>query len=699
MEMFKESSRNQFALFLGLLVLVGSCMFSLYAVYRLEKALVERRDATEALESYDELAKKVKDWALVLQVPEEEQDEIALLRQQKTLKTLEAATQTILKKAAHSPTQVKLVPKLVGDILSLTEDADGVDWDTLQEIDKTLDAMNHIESERIEHHSRTVLAYINRLVFGAGISVVIALLIILLSLKAKRKDDEAKAQLIEDLRKLKEEAESASQLKSKFLSTVSHEIRTPLNGIIGISDVLLNTPVSASDKSFAKTINQSGKTLLRIINDILDFSKIESGKIDFLEAEFSPVDVLHQVLSTLAPKAVEKNLKLDYEIDEKLPKNLKGDPERLAQVLFNLVGNAIKFTQSGSIFVKMAVKDKNPNTVSVEFSVADTGIGVSKNEIENLFKPFVQVRRAGTAGEPGSGLGLSISQSIVKAMGGTINVESTPEKGSTFSFVIPFQGYSEESVTTTPHFTPAKTSEEVQPVETLSGQSYRPRILVAEDNPTNQVVAQSMLERLDVDFALASNGEEVLEIVEKSQIDLILMDCHMPVLDGFEATRRLREKGKSLPVLAMTANAFDDDEQKCLASGMNDFISKPVDLQTLREKIAKHLPKYRDFSSLPLNSLDSSVGVESRRKVVRSFLSTTSVLKETISKAIQNKDLEELKRIAHRFKGASQTVGGNRLAEICKTLEQAESVDVVAKRHDEILNAISSLESQLEFYS
>lgn len=694
MDMFKESRKSQILFVLGLTILVSSVAFSVYAVFRLEQAYFERLAAVEEEEFYDSISQKVKDWALITHMRVDgSRDKLVLSTE--VLIAAETVVNELSVKTFETHVQKELAAELVVGIRTLIKSPDNMNWETVKVVDSLLEKMIKIENARIDHHSSLVISYINKLVMAAVLSILVALFMIILSLASENRNQKARTKFIEELRNLKEEAESASLLKSKFLSTVSHEIRTPLNGIIGLSDILSSSPPSDKTKSLARTINQSGQTLLRIINDILDFSKIEAGKFTLVESEFSIVDILNQVLLTLSPKAAEKSINLNYDLDPKIPKTLVADQERLTQVLFNLVGNAIKFTKVGSVVVRVRSLEATTGKAVLKFSVEDTGIGISAADIENLFKPFVQVSQSGTSGEPGTGLGLSISQSIVRVMGGEIHVDSSLGRGSVFSFVLPLVAGSDLYLENQPTFRNAGIVKEFERVEALGHDDFKPRILVVEDNPTNQIVAQSMLAQLDVNAIIVSNGQEALDILEKNSFDLILMDCQMPVLDGFETTKILRNKNCRLPILAMTANAFGEDRQKCFDSGMDGYISKPVDISDLREELVEHLAKNRIFSKASLMKLDTAVGAESRRKVVRAFLSTLPVFRDSLRLAIQNQSLSDVKKVAHRFKSSSLTVGGVEFGHLCEELENVDSLESATSVQNRSLTALSYLENQL----
>ena len=481
----------------------------------------------------------------------------------------------------------------------------------------------------------------------------------------------------EGLIQAKEQAEQASQAKAQFLSTMSHEIRTPMNAVIGITNLLMKNQPRPDQQKNLSLLKFSGENLLHLLNDILDFSKIEAGKVSFEEVDFNVKDLLSGIEQSLGVKATEKGIELRMVTGSELPDRIAGDPTRLSQVLNNLIGNAIKFTEEGNVSLSVDLLEQNKEGYLLRFAVTDTGIGISEEKLDDIFDSFSQASSDTTRKYGGTGLGLTITKKLLELQGSKIQVESVPNKGSRFFFVLPFKPALSEPEKE--YFQP-----NIKSAQTLKGQ----KILLVEDNPVNVVVASQFLEDWGAEIVVAENGAIAVETVKSQDFCLVLMDLQMPVMDGYEATRRIREmfSHEQMPVIALTADAMQGVHELITAAGMNDYISKPFIPDELYKKIIKYM-KPADSPKIPVNTseeilevLDEPGGVIiSELKQVKVmektplykldklyeqsggnivfvkrmaglFLQTTPPILEEIKESMQQKEAEKVHGLAHKLK-------------------------------------------------
>ena len=465
------------------------------------------------------------------------------------------------------------------------------------------------------------------------------------------------------------EAEAGTRARSQFLATMSHEIRTPMNAIIGMIDVLQDSRLDATMRSYVQTMRDAADHLLKILNDILDFSKLDAGLFEVEQIAFEPQQMVESVVALARRAADEKGIAVEQTIAADLPPQLIGDPARVRQIVTNLLSNAIKFTQQGSIKISMRFVRRADGAGYLHIGVADTGIGIAPEAIPQLFQEFSQLDGSIARRFGGTGLGLAISKRLAERMGGTITVDSVLGAGTSFELSVPM-AIAE----------PAKQETPPEPSVVAATQS-RPRydVLVVDDDPTNRLVASLSLERLGLTPKVVSNGQEAIDEWSAADYRVILMDVMMPEMDGLTATRKIREmsNGRQQPVvIALTANAFAGDREICLEAGMDDFISKPVTLVALRAKlIEEHLrPQSGDdetqFDPAKLEDLRKDLG-DGATDILRTFGATIADRRSRLDAAMASTKIESVAREAHSLKSAAAVLGFAALASCAEQVERA----------------------------
>lgn len=471
----------------------------------------------------------------------------------------------------------------------------------------------------------------------------------------------------------------ANQAKSQFLANMSHEIRTPLNGILGYTEILLRDgqgiPVEERHENL-RAIRSSGKHLLTLINDILDLSKIEAGQMTVESIVCSPHQAIAETVSVLRVRAVEKGIALDYRWDGKFPETITTDPYRLKQLLMNLVGNAIKFTDQGSVLI-VGRLEQNRDKSELVIEVRDTGIGIPEEKQTEIFEPFVQADNSVTRKFGGTGLGLAICKNIISALRGRLTVFSVVDQGSTFTLYLPTGDLTEIRLLEQP--TETKGADVSKDATTDRCDLENCRVLIVDDGSTNRKLIQLMLERGGAKVRVAENGQVAVDMAKSHPFDVVLMDMQMPVLDGYSATRQLREGGFTGPIIALTAHAMKGDREKCEQAGCSDYLSKPINMDELMQTVANCFRPSTNDETQPLEPRAASndpirsllpTDDEVIREIVKEFLETLDRKLSEMESACVAGDFENLERLAHWLKGAGGTVGLRCFTEPAKSLEE-----------------------------
>ncbi len=521
----------------------------------------------------------------------------------------------------------------------------------------------------------------------------------------------------EELKKAKDTALSMAQVKEQFLANMSHEIRTPMNGILGLTEVLAKTQLNDHQRDFLKAINTSANNLMVIINDLLDFSKIEAGKITLEIIPFDLRQLIKQLLDILEIRAKERKNTLKLLLDEEIPQFVMGDPFRLSQILNNLIGNAIKFTENGVIKLSVEVINVQNGQYLLEMTVKDTGIGIPAEKLGTIFDKFTQGSSDTTRKFGGTGLGLSIARELIEVQNGNIQVESQVGQGSTFRFQLPFKKADRKPEV--PAVAAESSADQFKHLQHAS-------ILLAEDNPINQLLVKKVLGDHEILLEVANNGQEAVDLLAQKTYDLVLMDMQMPEMDGYEAMQYIRQhmpERKSIPIIALTAHASQGEADKCLAAGADSYVSKPFQAETLLKEIARFLPKtaaeeQAAAATLPEEALEINLSylaqfangnAEFMTDILKMFIDQTPGQVQEMTRAVSFSNWAETRTIAHKIKPSLALVGISKIEEINSKIEQyalhrknteqlpslvQQMVTLVEKAVDQLQNELKTLKEK-----
>jgi signal transduction histidine kinase/CheY-like chemotaxis protein/HPt (histidine-containing phosphotransfer) domain-containing protein len=494
-----------------------------------------------------------------------------------------------------------------------------------------------------------------------------------------------RSMILEELKNAKSNAESANVMKSHFLANMSHEIRTPMNGIMGFAHLLQRTPLTIEQNEYVLEIKAASEMLLLLINDILDLSKIEAGRMELERTRFSIRKLIENALLVFMPKLSKKGVELKVAISEDVPDEVLGDSVRIRQVLHNLVDNALKFTDKGTVTISVNCDKLGNQRIKLNFEVKDSGIGIDENNLKRLFRPFTQADSSTTRQFGGTGLGLAICKELVRLMDGEISVDSQLGLGSTFKFYVQLENLSTAVLSNT---LVAHQENLIKQVIEEQSDYNNLSVLVAEDNEMNRKVILKLLKVKGIVAEFAINGLEAFEAVQKKDYDLVFMDCQMPVMDGYECTARIRglggKKSKTI-VIAMTANAMEGDEEKCLQSGMDDYVSKPLDFSQVLALLERYIQLKKSSSVISYQQMiemsikrfiiDTGLREEDATELFLDYESELPKYVKQMEAFLELVDYKSIQEIAHQLKGSSGSLRVTPIYEISMELEEAAKAE------------------------
>jgi signal transduction histidine kinase/DNA-binding response OmpR family regulator len=504
--------------------------------------------------------------------------------------------------------------------------------------------------------------------------------------------------LIKDLEIANAAVQKSASIKEQFLANMSHEIRTPLNAIKGFSRLMLQTPLNSEQHKFADIIENSSNNLLHLVNDILDISKIEAGKMMVEQREFDIKRMLHTLESMFMNTAIEKKLQFTWHIGNEVPQYLNGDPDRLYQILINIISNAIKYTPAGFVTLSVVRTLETHDKITLDFIIADSGIGIPADKQGVIFERFQQVSNSPESLQKGTGLGLAIVKNLALLLGGSVKVESAEGKGSVFTISLPFTKIADLTNNVV-----ANDDQKDEPIE-----FYDARVLVAEDNKVNQLLITHILKQVGIEPVIRENGLEIISMLEEEEFDLLLLDIQMPVMDGYKTCAAIREKNKTLPIIAMTAYVMLGEKEKCIAAGMNDYLAKPLKETELQKVLQKYLHQ-RVKKNVPLINrseqdnflLDLAGGHRDMAAIILSQVKEEIPVEiKKLDKIIADKNIAELPALCHHLISSISPLGNHSKAmdyitDIQKAISEKNDIEKIINLAGELKEELATIENKL----